>query len=447
MSDLATIVARRLRDSLDRLATLISFQTIAADPASRMDDCIGFLDQQLAALGGHIRLLELPGARPLLYAEIPGRSPRTLLFYQHYDVMPAGKGWSSDPFRMEERDGYLFGRGIIDNKGNLAARLAALQALIEADGSLPLTVRFLIEGEEEIGSPHLGEYVQRWDDLLRGDGCMWEGGYSDAQGRIRLTLGVKGSCKLILRAHGPERDLHGKYAPISFNPAQRLAAALTALSDLDGTVRAPGYYDSVRPPGARERAWLDAAAMDLEALRREVGLGRMPVEDGRSAVERLIFFSGCSISALQAGGIGKEARTIVPATAEAWLNFRLVPDQDPEAVHRLIRVYLESIGFGDLEVLFGGGVRPARTDGSHPMVDAAIGAVETVYGAAPVVWPMAPGTGPMATVCHDRGMQAVSIGVGHEGSGAHGPDENIRVEDFNLGIQAMAEFLRRYAAS
>jgi len=447
MTDLAPHVERHIESAIANLATLVAFPSIAADQTTKMDDCVAFLEAQLADLGGAVQVLRLPGARPLVFAEIPGRSPRSLLFYQHYDVQPTGPRdlWQSEPFTLTERDGYMYARGIADNKGNLAARLAALRVLLDAEGELPLTVRFLIEGEEEIGSPHLIAYLEQYDHLLRADGCLWEGGYRDPNGRLTLSLGIKGICKLHLRVHGPERDLHGKYAPLAKNPALRLAAALSVLADSDGTVLAPGYYNPVRKPNEQERIWLDDAAGDVDTMQREIGLGPMPVNDGRAALERLLYFSGCNVAGFVAGGVGSEGRNIVPAKAEAALEFRLVPDQEPESVYGQLTSHLVVNGFDDIEVSYVHGVLPARTAPDHPLVPAALGAIEAIYGQPPVVHPNSPGTGPMSNVCHSRGMAAVAMGVGHPASNTHAPNENIGINDYRLGIEVVAELLRRFA--
>jgi acetylornithine deacetylase/succinyl-diaminopimelate desuccinylase-like protein len=440
-------VERQLDHAIEDLRTLVGFPTVAADESYQMDDCIGFLAQNIQALDGQVQILTLPSARPLLYAEIPGRRERSLMFYQHYDVQPSGPRqlWSSDPFSLTERGSQIFGRGVADNKGNLAARLAAIRVLQQTEEGLPLTLRFLVEGEEEIGSPNLPHYLDRYDDLLQADGCLWEGGYRDSAGRPVISLGIKGICKLNLRVHGPKRDLHGKFAPLASNPAQELVVALNTIAEQDGTVRIPGYYDPIRLPDSQETAWLDAAAPTVESLRRELGLDRLPTSDGREALERLLFFSVCNISGLVAGSVGHEARSIVPSSAEAMVSFRLAPDQKPEEVFEQVKKHLREKRLENVDVRYINGVRPARTPADHPLVDSAIKAVRAVYDAEPAVWPMTPGAGPMSMVCHSRGMAAVAMGVGHAGSNTHAPDENIRRNDYRLGIEAVADFMRRFA--
>jgi acetylornithine deacetylase/succinyl-diaminopimelate desuccinylase-like protein len=193
--------------------------------------------------------------------------------------------------------------------------------------------------------------------------------------------------------------------------------------------------------------WLDDAAGDVDTMRREIGLGVMPVSDGRAALERLLYFSGCNVAGFVAGGVGAEGRNIVPATAEASLEFRLVPDQEPETVYRQLVNHLVVNGYGDIETSFVHGVLPARTAPDHPLVPAALGAIEATYGQPAVVHPNSPGTGPMSKVCHSRGLAAIAMGVGHPASNTHAPNENIGVADFRFGIEVVADFLRRFAES
>lgn len=444
MTELERFVDKHLDASVDVLATLVSQRTIAADQASPIEECVEFLEAHLRGLGAHVQVLRLPNARPVIFGEIRGRSARSVLFYQHYDVQPSGptSAWRSDPFHLFREGDYLFGRGIADNKGNLAARLAAIRVLLDAEGELPITVRFLIEGEEEIGSPYLPAYLRDYDHLLRADACIWEGGYRDAEDRFVITLGIKGMCDLELRATGPQRDLHGKYAPLTINPATQLAAAISEMLRPDGHVAIPGYYDAVIDITAQDRVWLAAAAPDPIRLRDEIGLGSMPFSDGLDAIERLVFLSTGTVSGFSSGAVGVQARSIVPAEAVANVSFRLVPNQTPEAIHEMVKRFLIERRFEGIEVTLRGGVLPARTRSDDPLVVAAVSAVEAISGERPVVWPMSPGSGPMSLVCHSRGIPAITLGVGHAGSNTHAPDENIRLSDYRLGIHIMAELLR-----
>ncbi|HVU09907.1 MAG TPA: M20/M25/M40 family metallo-hydrolase [Phototrophicaceae bacterium] len=448
MSDLRSVTDAHFGEAVDFLGTLVHLPTIARDPNSPIEDCVQLLHNEFIHLGARVEVLRLPGARPLLFVEIAGRSSRSLMFYQHYDVQPAGplERWDSNPFEMTERDGVLYGRGIADNKGNLAARIAALRVLRDVHGELPLTVRFLIEGEEEIGSPYLPKYLQAYDALFRADACIWEGGYRDADERFVVTLGSKGMCRVILRAHGPVRDLHGKFAPLTFNPAVRLAAAINCLVEADGRVRVLDFYDAVVAPDERELAWITAAAPDLEHLRQETGLGeKIPAHTGQEALERLVFLSTGNVEGFVAGAVGEEARSIVPAEAVANLCFRLVPNQQPEAIYQQVRAYLDAQGFADIEAEFSEGVLPARTRSDDPIVQATLSAVAAASGETPLVWPMSPGTGPMATVCHSRGIPALALGVGNAGSSTHAPNENIRLNDYRLGIEVIARLIETFA--
>lgn len=302
-------------------------------------------------------LLPTDGGPPLVYGEIPGRSPHTLLFYNHYDVQPADPldEWTSPPFEPARRDGKLFARGASDNKGDLAVRLEAIAALRSVGGALPLTVKFIVDGEEESGSPHFPAAVRAYKDRLAADLCLSEGGHPHSPDEAApdktpvMVLGVKGMLYVELSAQAAQVDAHSAYAAVVPNPSWRLVGALATLKDPDGRVALDGFYDTVRPFNAQERAALEAMPDQAKPLRRVLGLKAFLDDlEGYAWRERLYGAPTCNICGLEAGYTGPGLKTVLPAKARAKVDFRLVPDQRPQEVLSQLRAHLDRHGSATL---------------------------------------------------------------------------------------------------
>lgn len=406
------------------------------------------VEERLRRLGARVqRFVMEPGAPPILFAEM-GAGERTLLFYNHYDVQPPDpvELWTSPPFEPTVRDGKLYARGVADDKGDLWARIQALEAWQATYGALPLRITWIIEGEEEVGSPHLIPFAQAHADLLRADGCLWETGEKDEADRPMLHLGVKGIAYFELRARGANVDLHSMYAAIVPNPAWRLVQALATLKDAQERILIPGFMELVREPSAEELAYLERIPFEEEALRR---MWDIPAfvngETGVTALKRLIYGPTCNICGINAGYTGEGGKTVLPSTAMVKIDFRLVPDLTPEAVETLLRDHLKAQGFDDIEVISMHGMRPAASPVDAPVVQAAIRAAEAVYGQSPVVWPMIPGSGPMAPLTTDLGTPAVLAGIGYPNARFHAPDENVRLADYVEGIKFVGALIATFA--
>ncbi|HLT59023.1 MAG: M20/M25/M40 family metallo-hydrolase [Limnochordales bacterium] len=393
------------------------------------------------------------GGFPVVYGEFPGTADRTLLFYNHYDVQPEDplELWQYPPFGAEIHDGVLYARGAADNKGNLVARIAAVHALQEALGALPLRVKFLVEGEEEIGSVHLPEFCRRHPDLLAADGCIWEFGYKDADGRLQVSLGVKGILYVELVCRGAVQDLHSAQAAIVPNPAWRLVQALNTLKDAAGRVLIDGFYDDVESLTDQDEALLRTMDYDEEAVKRRLEIPEfLNGLTGHDLKRQLVFSPTCNICGLTAGYQGEGSKTVLPSVARAKLDFRLVPRQDPHKIAAQLKEHLRKHGYGDIEVAELGLEHAARTGPDAAIVRSVMEMAEKVTGRAPNVLPSSAGTGPMYEVCQRFGTPAVSVGVGHFASNNHAPNENIRIDDFIEGIKLMAavmlDFARRKSA-
>lgn len=397
--------------------------------------------------GAHAEQLETSGF-PVVYGEINSGKERTLSFYNHYDVQPEDpvELWHSDPFGAEIRDGKMFARGVADNKGNLVARIAAVHAYQQVYGELPINIKFIVEGEEEIGSVHLGEFKEKYPEKLQADGCIWEFGYKNPDGRLQVSLGVKGMRYVELRVKGANIDLHSANASVIENPAWRLVWALQSIKNQDEEVLIEGFYDKVLKPDESEMKMLEEMVYEEEATLKRLGLDSFVLNlSGIPLKERLIFQPTCTICGFESGYTGEGAKTVLPSEAKAKIDFRLVPNQDPEEILQLLRKHLDKHGFQDIEIIPYSGEHPAKTDLQDPLVQTVIQNVEKVYGRPPTINRMSPGTGPMYILCQELGIPAVSLGVGNDSSQNHAPNENIKIEDYIDGIKMMSTIVHEFA--
>ncbi len=403
--------------------------------------------EMLRDVGFNVKLVPTDGA-PVVLGQLSGSSRRTLLFYNHYDVQPVDPldEWTTPPFEPDEREGKLYARGSSDNKGAIVARVCALEAYLAHRDTLPVNVVWVIEGEEEVGSPYLGQFVAQYEDLLRQVyGCVWEAGGKNARGRYEISLGCKGLLYAELRAREATRDLHSALAAIVGNPAWRLVWALNTLKGPDERVRIPGFYDDVRPISPAQRKLLVEWNYPEEENRTLYGLDEfLGGLSGDSLKEQLIFGPTCNIDGFHSGYGGPGSKTVLPCEASAKLDFRLVPDQDPIRILSLLRAHLDAEGFGDIEIT-AGGEHPSAGDPAHPFVQAAARTAERIYDHPPTLIPMMSGTGPVHVLCGQFGVPIVTAGVGYAGSRVHAPDEHIHVADFVAGTKYIAALLEELA--
>lgn len=399
--------------------------------------------------GIHSQVIPVEGGAPVVYGEAKGRGPRTLMFYNHYDVQPVDPldEWTADPFSGEIRDGKIFARGVADNKGNIVARLCAVEAWLKAQGELPASVRFVVEGEEEIGSTSLPRFVRQNRELVAADACIWESGYRDLHENIVLALGVKGICYVELEATGANRDLHSSTATSIPNPAWRLVWALATLKDRNERVLIDGFYNDVVEPTAEEMAQLRriAAQRDDDAQRRDYGIDRfLQGLSGVELVKRNLFQPTCTICGFASGYSGPGSKTVLPRRAIAKVDFRLVPNQRPDDVLAKLKTHLNQNGFADIAVRPLGLESPAKTPLSADIVKIVSESVRRVYGREPMVLPTTAGTGPMHVLTGGAGIPTIGSGVGYAHSNNHAPNENVRIDDYVDGIKHIATVLHLF---
>lgn len=447
MPALKEIARTQTAPALDRLRTLLRQPSVAAT-GEGIGECAVLVRRMFEDAGARVSVHQHDGASPIIIAAFDGAADRTLLFYDHYDVQPADPlhEWTTPPFEPAVRDGRLYARGVADNKGDLTSRLAAVLALREAHGRLPCPVKFLIEGEEEIGSVHFGAYVERHREALRADACIWEFGQRDLKERLQITLGIKGICYLELEVTATARDLHSSLGAIVDGAGNRLAWALASLKDpATGRVLVPGFYDRVREPSARELAATREIPFDEAELKQLFGVTRFIAgATGFDALQRLLYQPTCTVCGIESGYTGTGSKTVLPRQARAKVDFRLVPDQDPHEIASLVTAHLKRLEPG-VSVTVLGAERAYRTNLDDPFVALVTAVARETTGREITLYPTSAGTGPMYDLGAALGIPIASIGGGYWGSRGHAPDENIRLADYEETIYLMARLIERFA--
>lgn len=432
-------------NAIEDLKRLLSQPSISAQGAG-IEEAAALTAGLLQEYGVPPRILPTPGGPPVVYGELQGDSPFTLLLYNHYDVQPPEplELWSTPPFEPSIVDGKLYARGVSDNKGDIIARLLAIKAFLRARGRLPVSIKFLIEGEEEIGSPHLPAFIRENQALLKSDACLWEGGGLNWGDRPTITLGLKGIINVDLEVRGAVRDVHSSLAPIVPNPAWRLVWVLNSIKDADENILIDGFYDDVRPPTPEEIEAIEAIPSEEEEMRANLGIERFL--KGLKGVDlqlHSILEPACTINGFISGYTGEGSKTVLPCYARAKLDFRLVPDQRPDDIIAKLRKHLEKHGFTDMVLSAGEGENPARTPLDSPFASVVNDAAREVYGSEPIIKPSMSGSGPMFSFTDILAIPVASSGVSNPDSRDHAPDENIRLADFILSAKHVAAILDR----
>ena len=447
MSDVQSIA----QEALDLTRELCRKPSVSAEGRA-LDETADLVETLLTAAGFETRQLRVDGGPPAVYGELAGDGDSTLLLYNHYDVQPVDpiELWESPPFEPTLRDGRLYARGAADNKAELGVRLAAIRALREERGSAPLTIRWIIEGEEEVASPHFDTIVEQNVDLLQADGCLWEGSSLAHDGRPEIGLGFKGNLAVKLDVQALSDDAHSALAAVLPSAAWRLHAALASIRAPDGSVKVKGFYDAVRDPTAAEREAVEEQGAAIEEELRTYFAVERFVDDltGLALRERLTFTPTCNICGFHTGYGGPSVKTVLPAHASAWMDFRLVPGQRSAEIFELIRAHLDAEGFGDVALTMLASAEPAATPLDDAFAARVIAVAEHVIGKPPSIYPIVAGSLPIiASLQRHVGVPGLSAPDNpvYGGSAAHAPNEHVRLEDFGPAIEFTLAVLEELA--
>jgi len=447
LSKIDAYIQAHLDESIAELSTLCAQPSVSAQGLG-ITQCAELVASMLRKRGFAVEIVPTTG-HPVVVGEIKGRSNKTLMFYNHYDVQPPEplELWDSPPFQPTLREGALYARGVSDDKGHIQCRLAALDAVKAVTGELPCHVKFVIEGEEEISSVSLPPFIAQHKDKLAADACIWEFGGVDEDGVPMQYTGMRGICYVELRSKTGTLDAHsGLGGSIFPNAAWRLVWALNTLKDRDERIRIPGFYDNVVPPTARDLELLDALPDEAQNYLRRYGLKRFlkGMTGGLELKREEVFVPTCTICGLTSGYQGPGSKTVLPAEASAKVDFRLVPNMTPEEVVAKLRAHLDAEGFADIDVVFIGGEAPGRVDPDHPFIRLVVAAARGVYEKEMMVVPMVGGSGPNHAFIEHLKVPIATAGVGYPGTRAHAPNENMRLDDFVKGTRHTARIIQMF---
>ena len=376
----------------------------------------------------------------------------TVLIYGHYDVQPAEPLdlWTSPPFEPTVRDGKIFARGSVDDKGQLFLHVKALEAHLATRGRLPVNVVVIAEGEEEIGSEHLASFVKEQKKLLKADAVVISDSAMFAPGLPSILSSLRGLAYFEINVQGPQSDLHsGSYGGAIVNPAMALARILATLHDDEGHIAIPGFYKKVREWDPKIRKQMRSLPFDDKRLMKETGVSALGGEKGYTTLEKLWIRPTCEVNGLLSGYTGEGAKTVLPAKAMAKVSCRLVPDQDPAEIEKLMKAHVAKVAPKGVKVsvrhLHGG--RPWRAELNGGIYDAARSALRAAFGKEPVIT----GEGGSIPVVDDferiLGAPVLLVGFGLPGENAHAPDEWMSEENFRVGTLAMATLWDEYGAN
>ena len=442
-------IEKNTRRFIDELKELCSFPSISNHGRDAIQPARDWLAARMTKFTDRVETLEA-GGMPALYAEVKGAGRRKLLLYQHYDVQPVDpiELWHSQPFEPAEKDGRIIARGVADDKSDVMARIHALETL-KSLGDVPVTLRFLIEGEEEIGSKSFEKIAHDHADKLKADGCLWESGSSfDDAGRPTLQFGCRGLLYVNLRVKLLDFDQHSGWASVYPSAAMYLIGALASLRDQHMNVKIDGFYDKVVKPTDADRRMMATIDPEVEKRRKLIGFEKL-VRDPKpdQVIEQMLFLPTCNIAGVTTGYQGPGSKTVLPAEASAKLDFRLIPNQDPDEILHLLRKHLDRHGFEKVEIVGGEGEKPARSDANSAIARTVIESVREMHG-EPVLWPFMPATGPMHPVVSDLGVPTVlPVGVGRPDNRIHSPNENIHADDYINTVRLMCRVWERFGAA
>lgn len=442
---ISSYIDKHFDDYIEELKTLLRIPTISAQNKG-IPETVELVKAMLEKRGLMVQIYETAG-NPVVVGRGRGKSDKTLMFYNHYDVQPPEplELWTTPAFEPTIRDGMLFARGAGDDKGEFVSRLAALDAVLAAnDGELPCNVIFVVEGEEEIGSPNLAPFVIDNADDLACDACIWEFGGVDDNGNPTAYLGLRGALMVELFVKTMSRDAHSGNAHQLPNAAWRLVRALNTLKDEEEHILIEGFYDGIMKPSALDKE-LFAKLPDTEAINKE----RYSIEHfvnnlSGVALHESVFNPTCNIEGITTGYQGEGGKTVIPSQASVKIDFRLVPGQSVDDIEQKLRTHLEKVGFADIEVVRHGGIAPFKQEADHPFIQLVTDTAQDAFGKEMVIDPLVGGSGPIALFGETLNIPIGFAGVNYPGGKFHAPDEHIILDVFAMGCKHNAYILNRF---
>ena len=431
------------------LRTLISKKSIFAQQIG-LKEVATYLGEIFTAAGAKV-MIDDSYTAPFVLAEFQSDNPeaKTIIFYHHYDTVPADNDqpWTNDRFTLSVHYGVMYGRGVDDDKGHITARLTAVRKYIRENGSLPVNIIFMMEGAEESASTDLDKYLAKHKKHLWGaDLLVWEQGTRNNLGQLEISGGNKGIVTFDMSVRSAEVDIHSSYGGVINSASWYLMDAISSLRSADGQILVEGIYEQVQEPNERELALIAQYALKTpEELKEIYGL-QLPVlkEDRQEFLRRFYFEPAINIEGFGSGYQGQGVKTILPAYASAKMEVRLVPGLEPHDVLDKIRKQLDKNGYDKVELTYTLGEMSYRSDMSAPSILNVIELAKDFYPEGISVLPTSAGTGPMHTVFEALEVPMAAFGLGNANSRDHGGDENVKIADYYTHIELIKELIRSY---
>lgn len=452
METITTYINLHLQRFLDELFELIRIPSVSAKDENKPDmlRMAEHLKQSLLTAGADRAEIYPTSGHPILYAEkIISKDLPTILIYGHYDVQPAEPLdlWKSPPFEPEIRDGRIWGRGADDDKGQLFMHFKAFELMVKT-GILPCNVKFMIEGEEEVGSVNLEKFCGDYTEMLKADVILISDTTMVSPEMPSITSGLRGLSYMQVEITGPDRDLHsGLYGGAVVNPCNVLCDMISSLRDKNGHITIPGFYDNVKECSPEERKEMGKRPFDREKYMKSIGVDALSGESGYSDTERIGIRPTLDVNGIWGGYTGEGAKTILPSKAFAKISMRLVPYQDAEKIASLFEKHFLSIAPAGVKVkaeyLHGGQAYVSPLD--TPEYIAAAMAVETAFGKEPIPVRSGGSIPIVSTFEKVLGIKSILMGFGLESDAIHSPNENYPLVNFFKGIEAIPIYYTEYA--
>ena len=455
-----TIIKSRVESEIDTLTSqlqqLIRVPSVSAKKQLTITKCAKLVSEIMSKAGIKSELLKLDynseEIAPVVYGEVKSKKNpdgKTILFYNHYDVQPPEPNelWDDDPFSGKIDGNLIFGRGASDDKGELITRIKAVQYFLDETGDVPCNVKFIIEGEEEVGSSHLEKYLIKYRQKFSCDATIWEFGYIDENETPIISLGMKGLLCVELHAICANADLHSSLAVLVENPAWRLVHALKTIRDENGTITIKNWHEDIRDFSAEELECIKQEDFDISDFKKNYGLSNIFNENDTEKMKKASVGGVTSnISGLFSGYIGEGSKTVLPSKAMAKLDFRLVPEMRPEKQFELLRDHFDSNGYRDIQLKFMSGEPACRIPVNNEFVKLVEASALEEFGKV-IKSISSAGTGPMWYFNNILKCPCVGIGCTYKYSRIHSPNEFVRIDLIKKTTKCIGNIIERFGKS
>jgi acetylornithine deacetylase/succinyl-diaminopimelate desuccinylase-like protein len=442
LSDVFTHIDDHADTFLARLIDYVRLPSISAY-GEGMEECAHYIADVMRQIGLHVKIMPTAGWPMVFGEQIIQPDLPTVLLYGHYDVQPPDPldAWITPPFEPDVRNGRLYARGVGDNKGQHFAQLMALESLMACRGTLPCNVKVLLEGEEEVGSPHMPKFIREHQAELRSDLVIFCDGPVHENGQSTISLGVRGILNIELRAQAATRDLHsGHWGGIVPNPLWTLVHLLGTMKNPAGEITIEGFYEHVLPVSDLERAALAKLPIDIEAVKQSLGIQHLDEPQERNFFERISVWPTLTINGIHGGYGGPGTKTVLPHEAVAKCDIRLVEAQSAEDILAKVKAHVQRYA-PEVSVISYGGMDPSKTLLDSPFTEPLCQALRAAQGAEPLLFPSIGASAPNYAFTRTLGIPVFTIPYANADEFNHAPNENMEIARFFMGIKSGAAML------